>query len=205
MQANLTQDLRRRSLLIVSWLVVVLAQSRQGASEQFPTVTWRTGSPGSQGLDSAVLAQALNYVRADHIPLHSFFIVRNGVMVLEVYFYPYLGREVHDVASVAKSFTSAAVGIAIEKGLIKDVDERVLSILPLARADPDPRKRSLAIRHLLTMTSGWTATRRAEKRLSPQCATAAIGRRLLSLFPCGLIQVRDMHIAVATIICSRAS
>jgi CubicO group peptidase (beta-lactamase class C family) len=151
----------------VSWLVVVLAQSRQGASEQFPTVTWRTGSPESQGLDSAVLAQALDYVRADHIPLHSFLIVRNGVMVLEAYFYPYSGREVHDVASVAKSFTSAAVGIAIEKGLIKDVDERVLSILPLARADPDPRKRSLAIRHLLTMTSGLDCdTERGEKALA---------------------------------------
>jgi CubicO group peptidase (beta-lactamase class C family) len=112
------------------------------------------GTPESQGLDSAVLAEALDYVRANRIPLHSFLLIRNGVIVLDAYFYPYSGRELHDVASVTKSFTSAAVGIAIEKGLVKSVDEKVLSILPVANAASDPRKWRLSIRHLLTMTSG---------------------------------------------------
>jgi CubicO group peptidase (beta-lactamase class C family) len=113
------------------------------------------------------LAEALNYVRANAIPLHSFLIVRNGIIVLEAYVYPYAGRELHDVASVTKSFTSAAVGIAIEKGLIKSIDEKVLSILPLPNPASDPRKRSLSIHHLLTMTSGFECdTEGGEKALA---------------------------------------
>jgi CubicO group peptidase (beta-lactamase class C family) len=112
-------------------------------------------SPESQGLDSAVLAEALDYVRNKNIPLHSFLIVRNGVVVLDAYFYPYSGREVHDVASVTKSFTSAAVGIAIQLGTIKSIDQTVLSLLPHEPGDEsDPWRQKLAVRHLLTMTSG---------------------------------------------------
>lgn len=93
------------------------------AADEFPTATWKTATPESQGLDSSVLAEALDYVRTKGIPLHSFLIVRNGVVVLDAYFYPYAEREVHDVASVTKSFTSAAIGIAIKQGYVKSVDE----------------------------------------------------------------------------------
>jgi CubicO group peptidase (beta-lactamase class C family) len=105
LQANVRQDLRHRALLVASWLFLVFAQCSLPASEEFPAAKWRMGTPESQGLDSDVLVEALNYVHANHIPLHSFLIVRNGVVVLEAYFYPYSGREVHDVASVTKSFT----------------------------------------------------------------------------------------------------
>jgi CubicO group peptidase (beta-lactamase class C family) len=151
---NVMHDFCRRPPRTVSWLLLLLAHSGLAASEDLPTATWKTASPESQGLDSDVLAEALDYVRAKSIPAHSFLIVRNGVMVLDAYFYPYQGREVHDVASVTKSFTSAAVGIAIEKGYITGVDQKVLSILPLAPSGSDRRKESLTIRHLLTMTSG---------------------------------------------------
>jgi len=140
--------------LRITWLVLLIAQFSPAASEQSSIAAWKTATPESQGLDSAVLAEALGYVRTQGIPLHNFLIVRNGVMVLEAYFWPYQGSEVHDVASVTKSFTSAAVGIAIEKGLIKGVDQKVLSVLSGALSDSDPRKGSLSIRHLLTMTSG---------------------------------------------------
>jgi CubicO group peptidase (beta-lactamase class C family) len=145
-----------RRVLRVSLLVVLLFLGLCGpiAADKFPSASWKTASPESQGLDSAVLAEALDYVRTKSVPLHSFLIVRNGVVVLDAYFYPYSGREGHDVASVTKSFTSAAIGIAMEQGYIKSVDQKVLSLLPLASADADPRRQSLSIRHLLTMTSG---------------------------------------------------
>jgi CubicO group peptidase (beta-lactamase class C family) len=145
----------RQSLHRLSLIVVFLA-GLPGlvAADEFPGATWKRASPESQGLDSAVLAEALDYVRSKQIPLHSFLIVRNGVVVLDAYFYPYSGREVHDVASVTKSFTSAAVGIAIEQGSIRSVDQTVLSLLPYAPGDSDPRRQRLSVRHLLTMTSG---------------------------------------------------
>lgn len=124
------------------------------AADEFPAATWKTATPESQGLDSSVLAEALDYVRTKGIPLHSFLIVRNGVVVLDAYFYPYTGRELHDVASVTKSFTSAAIGTAIEQGYIKGVDQKVLSLLSPGPVEADPQKQRMVIRDLLTMTSG---------------------------------------------------
>jgi CubicO group peptidase (beta-lactamase class C family) len=160
-------DLCGLRFLKISCLLWLLAPFSRAASEEFPGAAWKTASPESQGLDSAVLAEAVDYVRTRALPLHSFLIVRNGVMILEAYFWPYQGRELHDVASVTKSFTSAAVGIAIEKGLIQGVDQKLLSILPLAASGSDPRKGRLTIRHLLTMTSGFDCdTEGGEKALA---------------------------------------
>ena len=167
LRSNVIEDFCRRPLLTVSCLLLLLTYCGQAADSEFPTPTWKTATPESQGLDSAVLAEALDYIRARGVPAHSFLVVRNGIIVLEAYFYPYQGREVHDVASVTKSFTSAAVGIAIEKGFIKGVDEKVLSIVPLVPSGSDRRKQSLTIRHLLTMTSGFECdTEGGEKALA---------------------------------------
>jgi hypothetical protein len=119
---NVMRELVRRHLLRVCLLVQSLFLGLCGpmAADEItsgPSATGKTESSESQGLDSAVLAEALDYVRTKSIPLHSFLIVRNGVVVLEAYFYPYTGREVHDVASVTKSFMFAAIGIAIDKGI----------------------------------------------------------------------------------------
>jgi len=158
----------RRFLLSVSLLPVFLSlgQGPTGADE-LPTAAWKTASPESQGLDSAVLAEALDYVRSKGIPLHSFLIVRNGVVVLDAYLYPYTGHEPHDIASATKSVTSAAIGIAIEQRYIKSVNQKVMSLFPYASTDSDPRRRNISIRHLLTMTSGFDCdTEGGEKALA---------------------------------------
>jgi hypothetical protein len=87
-----------------SLCILLFIWARSLAAADDPGSKWKVASPESQGLDSAVLAEAVDYVRAKRIPLHSFLIVRSGVMVLDAYFWPYQGREVHDVASVTKSF-----------------------------------------------------------------------------------------------------
>lgn len=152
-----------------AWLLCLLAAvcHSPASAGQFPDANWRRASPESQGLDSAVLAEALDFVRIKRIPLHSFLIVRNGVMVLEAYFWPYRGFEVHDVASVTKSLTSTAIGLAIDKGYVTSVDATLSSLLPIARTDSDPRGSRLSIRHLLTMTSGFDCnTEGGEKALA---------------------------------------
>jgi CubicO group peptidase (beta-lactamase class C family) len=55
--------------------------------------------------------------------------------------------------SAAKSFVSTLVGIAIDEGLIRSVDDRVTDYLPELAAR-DPRFREITLRHLLTMSSG---------------------------------------------------
>ncbi|NYH86310.1 serine hydrolase domain-containing protein [Actinopolymorpha cephalotaxi] len=58
-----------------------------------------------------------------------------------------------DVFSVSKTFTSVAVGIAADEGLLK-VDDPVLRHLPSLAAAASASVEAVTIRHLLTMTSG---------------------------------------------------
>lgn len=55
--------------------------------------------------------------------------------------------------SVAKSFTSALVGIAIDKGLIPGVDAKLCQYFDEWACDDDIR-RKISIRHALTLTTG---------------------------------------------------
>src|ERR1043166_2680966 len=64
---NVTQGSCWRSLVPLSWFFLLFACRLSAASDEFPMATWKTGSPESQGLDSAVLAEAIAYVRANVI------------------------------------------------------------------------------------------------------------------------------------------
>jgi CubicO group peptidase (beta-lactamase class C family) len=55
--------------------------------------------------------------------------------------------------SVAKSFVSTLVGIAVDEGLIDSVEDPVTDYLPELAAR-DPRFERITLRHLLTMSSG---------------------------------------------------
>jgi CubicO group peptidase (beta-lactamase class C family) len=55
--------------------------------------------------------------------------------------------------SVAKSFVSTLVGIAIDEGLIGSIDDPITAYLP-ELVERDARFEHIAIRHLLTMSSG---------------------------------------------------
>jgi len=61
----------------------------------------------------------------------------------------------HEMYSVTKSVVSALVGIAIAEGKIKSVDQKVVDFFPDAKIAPGQEsKRSMTVKHLLTMTSG---------------------------------------------------
>ena len=64
---------------------------------------WPTGTPESQGFDSHLLADFVEDVRGQGVD--SVLIVRNGVLIFDAYFYPYVGDRPHDVGSVTKSIT----------------------------------------------------------------------------------------------------
>jgi CubicO group peptidase (beta-lactamase class C family) len=57
-----------------------------------------------------------------------------------------------NVFSVSKSFTSVAVGIAVDEGRLR-LGDRVIDAFPVR--DPSPRLSALTLEHLLTMTRGY--------------------------------------------------
>jgi CubicO group peptidase (beta-lactamase class C family) len=62
----------------------------------------------------------------------------------------------HQVRSITKSIVSTLIGIAIDKGIIRSVNDKVLAHIPeLKSQDGDVRKAQITIKHLLTMTAGF--------------------------------------------------
>jgi CubicO group peptidase (beta-lactamase class C family) len=83
----------------------------------------------------------------------AFLAVHEDRLVYERYFGGATRESLQTSFSAAKSFVSALVGIAIDKGRIGSVDDRVTEYLPELAAR-DPRFRQITLRHLLTMSSG---------------------------------------------------
>lgn len=121
----------------------------------WPTQGWRTSTPEAQGVDSALLAQAVDRIRIRGLAVDSLLIVRHGYVVLDAYFYPYSADRLHDVASVTKSITSTLTGIAIEEGKIGGLEAPLAGLFPEAMSPySDPRKARITIRDLVSMSSG---------------------------------------------------
>jgi len=131
---------------------------------------WATDSLAGVGMDPAPLVELMNRLAdtEDH-EVHSLLIVKDGRLVFEEYFpgeifnnlrytgeWGYDRDDPHNLCSVAKSFTSALVGIAIDRGMIASVDEKVFDFFPehADLLDYDPLRAELTIEDLLTMRSG---------------------------------------------------
>jgi len=83
----------------------------------------------------------------------SLIVIEDDRVVLERYFNGWQRDSMVTSYSVAKSFVSTMVGIAIEEGAIGSLDDPITAYLP-ELADRDSRFERITIRHLLMMSSG---------------------------------------------------
>lgn len=114
---------------------------------------WQTASPESQGMSSRVLADLVSFGTANGID--SLLVARHGHIVAEAYYAPFTSGLKHRVNSITKSVISTLVAMALQDGMLKSVDQRVLDFFPERQfANVDERKKALTLRHLLNMTSG---------------------------------------------------
>jgi hypothetical protein len=133
---------------------------------------WDVASLESVGMDPEYFIQLMD--RLDRIGehrIHGILVVKNNQLVFEKY-YPgpkfnlgqYTGEsgygrdDLHVLCSATKSVSSALLGIAVDKGYIQSIEQKVYDFFP-EHADlllQEPAKGNLTIKHLLTMTSGLT-------------------------------------------------
>jgi CubicO group peptidase (beta-lactamase class C family) len=83
----------------------------------------------------------------------AFLVTHQDRLVYERYFHGSDRQTRQTSFSVAKSFLSTLVGIAVDEGLIGSVEDPVTDYLPELAAR-DPRFEQITLRHLLTMSSG---------------------------------------------------
>ena len=99
--------------------------------------------------------------------VHAVLVARGGKLVFERYFrgtdeiydrrvenVTFDADTLHDMKSVSKSVASLAFGIAIDRGLIRSVDEPIFSFFPELSDLRTPEKDRLRLVHALTMSMG---------------------------------------------------
>jgi CubicO group peptidase (beta-lactamase class C family) len=116
---------------------------------------WPVSTPAKQGLNARLVSNLFR--DAAKLPnLYGLVIVKNGYLVAEGYFNGNSVTSRWPRASVAKSYTSALVGIAIAQGLLSGVDQRMVEFFPeFANQHGDPRKMDITIDDMLKMRSGY--------------------------------------------------
>jgi CubicO group peptidase (beta-lactamase class C family) len=113
-------------------------------------------TPEEEGMDGDVLEAGVAAL-AEFSNMYSVLILRNDRIVLERYFQNEAPRHARNIQSASKSLLSALVGIAIREGYIQSVDQTAAEFLPAHFASvQDPRKLDITLRHLLTMTPGFS-------------------------------------------------
>ena len=125
------------------------------AVQYWPTTIWKTVSPQSLGFSPNPINKMFRFIQKKQFPIDSVVIVKNGYLIGEFYAGDMNENSLSNIYSVTKSFTSALVGIAIDKGYIKNEKQTLGSILTKnLSTKKDPRLNEIQLQHLLTMTSG---------------------------------------------------
>jgi len=166
--------MRRRLKFGVGGLLGALAFAASAASGCSPLATWpeatglaapadlgdgwAVGPVESQGLDGRRMELLDHDIRSGRsAEIDALLVARNGVLVYEGYFHPATAVDTfHQLNSVTKSVTSILVGVTARQGLLDGYDQSLESLFP-ELADifaQDAAKRSLTLRHVLTMSTG---------------------------------------------------
>lgn len=114
-------------------------------------------SPSSEAVSARAVDALLEELTEKSVECHSLMLVRHGHVVAEGWWKPYSPDRPHLLYSMTKSFTSMAVGLAIDDGVLS-LDDRVADVLPEhLPSDLSAQARRLTVHHLLSMTAGHAA------------------------------------------------
>ncbi|WP_312504012.1 serine hydrolase domain-containing protein [Lacrimispora sp.] len=95
-------------------------------------------------------------INSDYSNIAGILIQKNGIKLYENYFNGYTADNAIHVYSVTKSVFSALIGIAIEKGHIKSIDQKVLDFFPYYTVKTGEKTiQGITLKNLLTMTASY--------------------------------------------------
>jgi len=110
--------------------------------------------PEAIGVDSSAVLAFVRAVEQKPGGMHSFMLLRHGKVAAEGWWSPYRPSAPHMLYSLSKSFTSTAVGLAVEAGLVR-LEDPVTSYFPNALPDKvSDHLAAMRVKHLITMSTG---------------------------------------------------
>jgi CubicO group peptidase (beta-lactamase class C family)/dienelactone hydrolase len=114
-------------------------------------------TPESQGVDSAKLLGFIDELDESVDQIHSVMVLRHGKVITEAWWKPEAADKPHILWSLSKSFTSTAVGLAINEGAL-GLEDRVIEFFPEDLPEVVSENLSrMTVRDLLMMSAGHTA------------------------------------------------
>ncbi|MDO3641706.1 serine hydrolase [Mucilaginibacter sp. L3T2-6] len=86
--------------------------------------------------------------------LYSIVVSQNNKVIFNHYYNGKKTTDLYNNQSLTKSVMSLLIGIAIDKGYIRSVDERLVKYFPELANDTDKRKQQITIRQVMNQASG---------------------------------------------------
>lgn len=136
-----------RSFILLLLLCYIMACNKVEPVAHFPNAA-------INNIDDQLLFEAVEKAEADGGIL-SLIVYRNSDIIAESYFGLGGTDSLHRTKSVTKSVTSILIGMALDQGHIKSIDETVGDYLSDYLTPEDTLIASVSIRELLTMTGGF--------------------------------------------------
>ena len=136
-------------------ILLVIISACTPAEKELQNTDKAYSTPEAGGISSSAVldfVEALEREQKDAI--HSIILRRHGKIVTEAWWAPFNPDSPHMLYSLSKSFTSTAIGIAQDEGLLS-IDDPVISFFPYETPDdPSDNLKAMRIRDLLKMNSG---------------------------------------------------
>ncbi|MEJ7739875.1 MAG: serine hydrolase domain-containing protein [Chitinophagaceae bacterium] len=130
-------------------LIIVTVTALAQKPEMLPRST-----PEAEGVSSQGIINFLEAAGKSKHELHSFMFLRHGKVIAEGWWKPYRSDLKHSMYSVSKSFTSTAIGFAVNENKLS-VHDKVISFFPNELPDTvSPYLSELTVKDLLTMSTG---------------------------------------------------
>ena len=143
----------KRQLIIFLALLPLLLAAQTG---DLPRST-----PAAEGISTQAVIDMMDSLMAlPECDIHHVIVMRHGKVVAELHPTPFRAEDSHTLYSASKTFTSLAVGCAIDDNLLR-LDDRVMTFFPDKRTNRvSDNMAAMTVRDLLMMASGvkpdWT-------------------------------------------------
>ena len=175
----------KKPLLMPLLFIITLTQMnciQNTNAEIWPTKSWERSEPETQGMNSDSLTVfSTRLANGEFGYIDGMLVVRNGKIIFEkdytndydslfkstntkpgkynyydTEWHPYYKKtKLHTMQSISKSFTSAAIGIAIKNGELESINQNIMPYFSdFKNVNPGLQKKNITIEHVLSMTTG---------------------------------------------------
>ena len=133
----------------ITSLLLLILLSLSALTQSLPRST-----PEAEGVSSAAILRFIEAYQTNIHELHSVMIIRHGKVITEAWWNPYAADLKHSMYSISKSWTSTAVGFAVDEKKLS-VTDKVISFFPEYQGlASKPFVADLTVKDLLTMSVG---------------------------------------------------